>query len=89
LSGIQRRAPVPAAGPGRGQVLVIFAIALTALFAAAGLAFDIGRFYAEQRFLQNSADAGALAAASALVRGATTSDAANPRPTPTSRRGPC
>jgi hypothetical protein len=62
-------------GRGTGQVLVIFAIALIALFAAAGLAFDIGRFYAEQRFLQNSADAGALAAANALIRGASATDA--------------
>lgn len=55
--------------------MVIFAIAITALFAAAGLAFDIGRFYAEQRFLQNAADAGALAAATALIRGEVPADA--------------
>lgn len=53
----------------RGQVIVIFALSLTALFAAAGLAVDIGRFYTERRFLQNAADAAALAAADALVRG--------------------
>ena len=53
----------------RGQVLVIFALAITVLFAAAGLAFDIGRFYSERRFLQNSADAAALAAGNALIRG--------------------
>jgi Flp pilus assembly protein TadG len=57
-------------GP-RGQVLVIFAFALVGLSAAAGIAFDIGRFYAEQRFLQNAADAAALAAANALTRGET------------------
>ncbi|HEV8546323.1 MAG TPA: pilus assembly protein TadG-related protein, partial [Candidatus Limnocylindrales bacterium] len=56
---------------GRGQVLVIFALSITVLFAAAGLAFDIGRFYSERRFLQNAADAAALAAASALTRGET------------------
>jgi hypothetical protein len=57
--------------PGRdaGQVLVIFALSITALFAAAGLAFDIGRFYAERRFLQNAADAAALAAANAMIQG--------------------
>lgn len=60
---------------GRGQVLVIFAIALVGLFAAAGLAFDIGRFYAEKRFLQNAADAGALAGVDALIRGYSQSDA--------------
>jgi len=53
----------------RGQVLVIFALSITVLFAAAGLAFDVGRFYSEKRFLQNSADAAALAAANALIRG--------------------
>ena len=56
-------------GRERGQVLVVFALAMTALFAAAGLAFDIGRFYAERRFLQNSADAAALAASNAMIQG--------------------
>ena len=60
---------------GRGQVLVIFALSITVLFAAAGLAFDIGRFYSERRFLQNAADAAALAAASALTRGETNAQA--------------
>ena len=59
----------------RGQVLVIFALGLIALLAAAGLAFDIGRFYSEQRSLQNAADAGALAAANSLIRGGTNSNA--------------
>ncbi|HET7027424.1 MAG TPA: pilus assembly protein TadG-related protein [Candidatus Limnocylindrales bacterium] len=59
----------------RGQVLVIFCLGIVALFAAAGLAFDIGRFYSERRFLQNAADAAALAAANSLVRGESTSQA--------------
>lgn len=59
----------------RGQVLVVFALAIVVLLAAAGLAFDVGRFYSEKRFLQNAADAAALAAANALVRGATVTDA--------------
>jgi Putative Flp pilus-assembly TadE/G-like len=59
----------------RGQVLVIFALGLVALFAAAGLAFDIGRFYTERRSLQNAADAAALAAANSLIRGGTTTNA--------------
>ena len=58
-----------------GQVLVIFALAIVVLVAAAGIAFDIGRFYAERRFLQNAADAGALAAANALIRGDTPTEA--------------
>ena len=53
----------------RGQVLVIFALGVTALLGAAGVAVDIGRFYSEHRFLQNAADAAALAAANALIRG--------------------
>src|SRR5215210_1668386 len=59
----------------RGQVMVIFALSLVAITAAAGLAFDIGRFYSQKRFLQNAADAGALAVANALIRGETAPDA--------------
>jgi hypothetical protein len=59
----------------KGQVLVVFALAIISLLAFAGLAFDIGRFYSERRFLQNAADAGALAAATALIRGESTTDA--------------
>ncbi|MEX2184563.1 MAG: pilus assembly protein TadG-related protein [Chloroflexota bacterium] len=58
-----------------GQVLVLFALSLVFIMAAAGLAFDIGRFYGEKRFLQNAADAGALAIANALIRGESQADA--------------
>jgi putative Flp pilus-assembly TadE/G-like protein len=58
-----------------GQVLVLFALSLVAIMAGAGLAFDIGRFYSEKRFLQNAADAGALAIANALIRGESATDA--------------
>ncbi len=68
-------APTGAGLRQRGQVLVIFALAITVLFAAAGLAFDVGRFYSERRFLQNSADAAALAAGNALIRGETVTQA--------------
>lgn len=64
-----------AAGRERGQVIVIFALSITVIFAAAGLAFDVGRFYSERRFLQNAADAAALAAANALIRGETVAQA--------------
>ncbi|MEO5964822.1 MAG: pilus assembly protein TadG-related protein [Candidatus Limnocylindrales bacterium] len=60
----------------RGQVLVLFVLSLTALMGAAGLAIDIGRFYTERRFLENAADAAALAAANSLIRG---NDAATAR----------
>ncbi len=69
--GLTRRRRRAAAG----QVLVIFALAVIGLFGAAGIAFDVGRFYSEKRFLQNAADAGALAVANALIRGATDADA--------------
>ena len=59
----------------RGQVLVIFALGIAGLLAAAGVAIDIGRFYSEHRFLQNAADAAALAAANALSRGESQADA--------------
>ena len=59
----------------RGQVLVIFVLSLTAIFAAAGLAIDIGRLYMERRFLENAADAAALAAANSLIRGNTDDNA--------------
>jgi hypothetical protein len=70
------------AGLGRGprsdgQVLVVFALAITALLGFTGIAFDVGRFYGERRFLQNAADAAALAAANALIRGGTLTDADN------------
>lgn len=58
-----------------GQVLVVFALAITMLLAAAGIAVDVGRFYSERRFIQNAADAGALAAANALIRGLTPAEA--------------
>lgn len=61
--------------PESGQVLVIFALTIVVLLVAAGLAIDIGRFYGEKRFLQNAADAGALAVANALVRGESNTDA--------------
>jgi hypothetical protein len=69
------RAPVRLRRRERGQVLVIVVVAVAGLFAAAGLAFDVGRFYSERRFLQNAADAAALAAGNALIRGETTSQA--------------
>lgn len=70
--GTRRGAPERGA---KGQVLVIFALSLVALMGIAGLAFDVGRFYSEKRFLQNAADAGALAVANALIRGESAPDA--------------
>ncbi len=61
--------------PDRGQVLVLVVLSIVALLAFAALAFDIGRFYSEKRFLQNASDAAALAAANALIRGESVGDA--------------
>jgi hypothetical protein len=71
----RRSAPATRSRRETGQVLVVFALAIVVLFSAVGLAFDIGRFYAERRFLQNAADAGALAAANALIRGESAAEA--------------
>jgi putative Flp pilus-assembly TadE/G-like protein len=68
-------AHLPRAARPDGQVMVIFAMGLVMLLTFASLAFDIGRFYSERRFLQNAADAGALAMANALIRGDTEAEA--------------
>lgn len=60
----------------RGQVLVLFALAMVVLLAFAGLAIEMGRVVAERRHVQNAADAGALAACQKLIDGATEADAA-------------
>ena len=58
----------------RGQVLVIVALALVVLLGASAFTIDLGRRAAEERYLQNAADAGALAGCNARLDGA--SDAA-------------
>lgn len=47
----------------RGQTLVIFVLALTALLGVAALAFDVGQTMLDKRAQQNAADAAALAGA--------------------------
>ncbi len=75
-AGRQHRSPGDRAhDASAGQVLVLFALSITVILAAAGVAVDIGRFYSERRFLQNAADAAALAAANALIRGQSDSEA--------------
>ena len=59
----------------RGQVLIIVALALVVLLGAAAFTIDLGRRAAEERFLQNAADAAALAACRSLTTGATHSTA--------------
>ena len=51
-----------------GQVLVLYVLALAALFGFAALAIDGGMIYAERRRAQNAADTGVLAAALAKIK---------------------
>jgi hypothetical protein len=62
-------------GDERGQALVLMVIFMTVLLGFAAVAIDAGRFYSVRRFLQNAADAAALAAATALVQGRTNAEA--------------
>lgn len=51
-----------------GQALVLFAVALVALIVAVGLVIDVGYAWAQQRNMQNSADAAAKAGALMLAK---------------------
>ena len=53
----------------RGQVLVLVALSLLVLIAFVALAVDVGSIYQGRRFLQNAADAGALAGAEEICFG--------------------
>jgi Flp pilus assembly protein TadG len=65
----------PAPRAEAGQVLVIVALGLVVLLGAAAFTIDLGRRAAEERYLQNAADAAALAGCRALINGATDSAA--------------
>lgn len=52
----------------RGQVVVIFAVGLVALLAMTGLIIDGGRAWAEERLVQNAADAAARAGTIVMAR---------------------
>lgn len=60
-------APVPP-GASRGQVIVLFAIFLTAMLGMLGLATDLGYSFVQRRNSQNAADAAALAGALAVLK---------------------
>jgi hypothetical protein len=55
-----------------GQILVLFVLALVAMFAMLGLLLDGGQALALRRQLQNAGDAAALAAANAIVQSGAT-----------------
>lgn len=56
------------AGGTRGQVLIIFGVAVVAMVGMLGLATDGGYAYAERRTMQNAADAGAMAGARIVAK---------------------
>jgi hypothetical protein len=53
----------------KGQAIVLIVLAIGAILGFAALAIDIGRLYSERRRAQNAADAAALTAAQAAIRG--------------------
>lgn len=53
--------------PDRGQIIVLFVLALVVLIGLAALGVDVGYWYSVRHELQRSADAGALAGASRFI----------------------
>ena len=62
----------------RGQILVMFAIMLTSLLGALGLAVDLGVAFSQRRTMQSAADAGALAGTRLIAKSANSSIAVQP-----------
>ncbi len=62
---------------GRGQALVMFALALTALIGLTGLVIDGSSTYVQRRAMQNAADLAAMAAGYAYVNGTSMTTAAD------------
>lgn len=52
----------------RGQILVMFAVMLTSLIGAVGLAVDLGVAFSQRRTMQSAADAGAYAGARIVAK---------------------
>lgn len=63
--GLPRHRPGGFAREDGGQTVVLVALMFTLLLGFTALAFDVGRFYAERRTLQDAVDAAALACARA------------------------
>jgi Flp pilus assembly protein TadG len=55
-------------GVKRGQILIMFALMLTALLGAVGLSVDLGMAFSQRRTMQSAADAGAYAGAWAVLK---------------------
>ena len=60
-----------------GQTIVLVALLFVLLLGFAALSLDVGRFYAERRYLQNAVDSAALACARAYGQGGTVRSAWN------------
>src|SRR5216117_3228813 len=60
-----------------GQTIVLVALLFVVLLGFAALSLDVGRFYAERRYLQNAVDSAALACARAYGHGGTVHSAWN------------
>jgi Flp pilus assembly protein TadG len=65
------------ASHGRGQALVLFALALTALVGLTGLVIDGSSTYVQRRGMQNAADLAAMAAGYAYLNGTSMTTAAD------------
>jgi Flp pilus assembly protein TadG len=52
----------------RGQILIMFAVMLTALLGAVGLSVDLGMAFSQRRTMQSAADAGAYAGTRVVAR---------------------
>lgn len=70
----------------RGQILVLFALGLVAMFAMAGLLYDGAHALVIRRQLQDAGDAGALAAANVLQAGTPRGCSATAGPPPGAAR---
>jgi len=57
----------------RGQIIIMFAIALIGLIGMLGMATDLGYAFVQRRTMQNSADAGAIAGAHTILISTTAS----------------
>src|SRR5215207_9261188 len=55
-------------GRRQGQILVLFAVGLVTIILAVGLVVDVGFAFAEQRSIQNGADAAARSGAIVLAQ---------------------
>lgn len=71
------RHPLSATADEGGQTIVLVALLFVLLCGFAALSLDVGRFYAERRYLQNAVDTAALACARAYSQGGTVQTAWN------------